>query len=552
MTFLAPFLGFAALLGIPILIFYLIREQPRRQLVSTLIFWEDLKSKVYETPLWRKLRRWVSLLLQLLFLAILVLAFAHPIGSWESHGTHPRVFVLDASASMSATESGSSRFENARQELKRAIRRMGPFEEAALVTTGTPPEILSGWTRSHRRLLEAADRAKPSALAQYPRDALALAKNLQTTRGDGEIAFFTDGVWDRALDAKFLEGMQVERFSSTPSNVGLTIFSARRSLVAPGEFSLLAEVQAAGPEERRGTVEIRRDGKLIDAQEITVSAKTPWRKTWNLQTEAATTFEARLVGFSDDRLGTDDHHSLQLEPLPKIDVSIVSPANSFLEAVFAAMPEVRVSRVWPADKAGEGDSGKLWIFDGAVPSPEFKARGLVLLAPRQGGFFGEVGGDMKDPLVTEVDDKSEVVRFASIDQVRAAQAVDIKPTSGADVFVSSLGRPLIFGRWSGQRPWIVIGFDMEKSDFVLRAAFPVLMENLVQSLRSSDEAPAPVPLPGSVTTRLEENPLPAKTLEPSRASLGDWLLRPLWWWLLAAALVWVFLEWIAYHRRITE
>lgn len=552
MTFLAPWLGLATLLGIPVIIFYLIREKPRRRFVSTLIFWEDLPSKAYETPLWRKLRRWISLLLQLLFLALLVLALVRPAGFWESFGARPRVFVLDGSASMAATDVVPNRFEAARAELRRKIRGMGPFEEAALVVSGDPPRILCGWTRSHRRLLEALDRATPSAQAADPRPAIALARNLQTTRGDGEVVFFTDDVWDRKLDAAFLQGIRCEHFGEGATNTGLTLFAARRSLVSPGEFSLLAEVQAAGTGNHKGTLELSRNGKLIDAQEITAVPGTAWRKTWNFQAEDSADFEARLVGFAGDHLAADDRHAVRLEPLPRAEVALVSPPNSFLEAVFLAMPEVQVSWVWPPEKAGTGDAKKLWIFNGAVPPPDFAARGLVLLTPEKSGFFGEVRGEMADPLVTEVEETAEAVRFASISQVRAARAQEITPAGGADVFVSSLGRPLVFGRWSGQRPWLVIGFDMEKSDFVLRAAFPVIMENLVQSLRAAAE-PSPLgTLPGATATRLEKNAVsetgPAHTSVP----FADWLLRPLWWWLLTAALIWVFAEWWTYHRRITE
>ena len=55
MNFLWPTAWWLALLGVPIVLFYLIRQRLRAKPVTTLLFWENLSPKVHNLPLWRKL-----------------------------------------------------------------------------------------------------------------------------------------------------------------------------------------------------------------------------------------------------------------------------------------------------------------------------------------------------------------------------------------------------------------------------------------------------------------------------------------------------------------
>src|SRR6202000_2141728 len=87
MKFLWPAAWSLLGLALPIILFYLIRQRLRVKSVTTLLFWENLAPKVHNLPLWRKLRRLVSLLLQLLLLALLVFALARPILPGQSEVT---------------------------------------------------------------------------------------------------------------------------------------------------------------------------------------------------------------------------------------------------------------------------------------------------------------------------------------------------------------------------------------------------------------------------------------------------------------------------------
>ena len=142
-------------------------------------------------------------------------------------------------------------------------------------------------------------------------------------------------------------------------------------------------------------------------------------------------------------------------------------------------------------------------------------------------------------------------------------AREFRPSPGAEVFAQSFGKPLLFGRWpaaatgSDTRRWLVLPFDLENTDFVLRTAFPVMLGNLVQSLRFEQPAEAH-PLPGEVKSRLLRT-TPATpnsgsaTASATVTSTGIWWAwAPLWWWAAAIGVVWLLSEWWLFSRRVTE
>jgi hypothetical protein len=107
---------------------------------------------------------------------------------------------------------------------------------------------------------------------------------------------------------------------------------------------------------------------------------------------------------------------------------------------------------------------------------------------------------------------------------------------------------LIFGQWDRQPRWLVIGFDPVKSDLPLRTAFPVLMANLLQSLRGdADLRQGTAVLPGRVESDLV--PLVPATVE---AKIDRSMVWPGWWLVLLVALAVVVGEWYLYNRRITD
>ncbi|PTY03361.1 hypothetical protein DB346_05630 [Verrucomicrobia bacterium LW23] len=670
MTMLWPAaLGLFAL-AIPIIALYLVKSRVPKRTVSTLLFWEQIKPRLSQQPFWRKLRRWLSLALQLLLLALLVSALTQPQPFWRSSQPERVVYVISGSASMRARDVSPDRWAQAVAMLEQRINQMRYTDEAAVILATDPPQILSGWTTSQRSLKHALSGAAPGAGPADVRPALSLAENLASSREGGRVVFISDGVLSYPLEpgaqtasataapapsapaqsivaatpaptstaatnspapapaasaspatasasaspaaappsaatnapsaspvatsdplpapapsastaaseapAKKPSLTLVRVGSDDAANVGITLFSARRSAVAPGEFQISARIESNLKEPATVEFQLTRDSRVMDVQTVKLEPGKPWEKAWREQGPAAVQFHATISGAARDDLAADNSASARVEGLHKLSVLLVSPQNAFLEALLTSLDLVDWHRVEPGkDTAAETSAAGLVIYSQCLPSAEAKPRAAVFIAPDGTGFWGKSGAPLEAPMVSEWQRESVPLRYVSLDQVRLNSAKTYTPAPGSAVLAESFGHPLIFGDWdpASAPRWLVLGFDLEQSDFVLRTAFPVLLGNVIQSLRPTEQAASAAVLPGPVCSRLTStvpaeafvngpgggsaSPTGATSLGTAASESGAWTTsfmpaHPAWWWLTILGLLLLMIEWRLYSRRVTE
>ncbi|MEI6339187.1 MAG: VWA domain-containing protein [Verrucomicrobiota bacterium] len=550
MNFLFPAAWGGLVLALPVIALYLIRTRQERRSISTLLFWDQLKTQSTNSALWRKLRRWISLLVQLLFLLLLVFALTRPLVPWQSVQPSRTVFVLDPSASRSAREGDATRWERAVQILAGRIRQMRSFDRAAILLAGDPPQVLSGWTASRRALLDSLQQARPES-GQIPlRPALALAENLKMTQPNSSIVLLTDGVWKDKDEAP--AGVECLWIGEPQPNTGITHFSARRSFAAPGEVRVSAEVVSHAKAGVNGAIELTRDGHWVDVQNLSLAPGETWQREWDVRTDEAAVFEARLTDFPADALRADDSARATVEAVAPIKVLLVSGPNAYIEAALSALPLVEWARVEPGGYKGFSDPQTLYVFN-RTPAPEsFEKANILLINPPVAGFWGNPVGAVERPLVSEVNPNQPLLRHTGFARVTLAAATRWEKPPQAQVFADSFGDPLIYGQWDDRQKWAVLGFDLDGSDFVLRTAFPILLGNAVESLRPAKNVSAST-APGKIESALERSvPQEAAGKQTSAAPSGWWFAFPLWWWAVGAACVWLLGEWWLYSRRVTE
>ena len=559
MTFLWPLAWGLSALAIPVIGFYLIRTRLQRKQVSTFLFWNPLTAQVYNHSLWRKLRHWISLMLQLLFLFLLILALSQPIASWQSTKSCSVILLVDSSVSMTTTDGSPDRWTDAVQSAQRRIAQLRFFDEAILIAAGETPRVISPWTRNKRSLGRALLAAAPGKNVSDVRSALALAHNLAGQREHAEIFFITDGVWEFEPTPEMLQDVKLKiEGNKNPVNSGITLFSARRSPSAPGEYQLLARVSASA--DTSVELEVRRDGGLIDVQQLKLAPGKPWQKSWTGTANGETHFEARLVGMKRDDLSTDNVAQTSLSALHSVDVEVVAPPHTFLDAVLDSLPLVNAHRTWPVETLTTSDPAKFYIFYQCLPPEGFRPGSMLLINPSTDGFWGKFKGTLDAALVTEIKHDEPIMRFIALDQVRLDKVSDFTPAPESTVFVKYLGeentveKPLLFGQWNSSAPrWLVQSFGLEDSDLVYRTAFPILLANLVQSLQPEKITPNQR-LPGPVATSLKTvNSVSVENRDSSPTHLnGGWTELPVWWWALLLSVIWLIAEWGLFSRRITE
>ena len=165
---------------------YILKLRRRTVAVPFSKLWEKILRDKEATSLFSRLKRLLSLLVQLALLALLAFALGDPRAAATLIKGRNLVVLVDASASMQATDVSPTRLSAAKEEVKKVIRGLGGSDRmlvAQMDAAITPLGPMSGDTSE---LVRALDSIKATdARADFPR-ALRFATDsvrLSTHRG---------------------------------------------------------------------------------------------------------------------------------------------------------------------------------------------------------------------------------------------------------------------------------------------------------------------------------------------------------------------------------
>src|SRR5438552_5268388 len=185
-----------AALTVPIVIFYILKIRLRQVPVSTTIFWQQIYDEKRPRSLWQILRHLISLLVQIVWLLLLVLALTEPFFTWEILQARRLILVVDNSASMRATDVTPTRLDMAKQLGRQLISGLRFRDEMAVVAAGVQPQVICGLTGHERTLQTALAGIQPSDGPTRVADAVDLGKRLLADAEHGRVVVLSDGCFD--------------------------------------------------------------------------------------------------------------------------------------------------------------------------------------------------------------------------------------------------------------------------------------------------------------------------------------------------------------------
>lgn len=525
MAFLAPLALLLGLLAVPIVVLYMLRLRRREVLVSSTLLWRKLLRDREANAPWQRLRRNLLLILQLLILAALVLALARPFLPTPSVVSGSVVVLLDASASMQATDVEPTRFEQAREIVDEWIGNLGGDDRMTLILAGRLPRVLASASNDREALREALAAAQPEAgSADWPA-ALALASGAAQGFSDARIVVVSDGGLTGDLPPLPVETAYVP-VGASGENLALLALAGRRIAPASGgeqeaTTQLLAGVANLGAETQRALLSLELDGTLYDSRRIEVAPGERRNLTWELPA-GVETVAARLSEQSADFLPVDDHAWAVFEGGASNRVLLVGEGNRFLEQALAVLPGVELFLASPG--APLDANYDLYVFD-STPLPESLPAAPLFVVnppPDSSNPLLEVTGVFSSTAVTSVAD-SPLLQFVDWGGVSVRVARQVSAPWARPVISAEGGPLLLAGEQEGRRA-VVLTFALSDSDLPLRIAFPVLIANIASWLNPGRAFDAPTGLgpgdpvaitPGPDTTAvLVEKPDGSTWLQP--------------------------------------
>ncbi len=493
MNFLAPAALALSALAIPILIFYMLKLRRREVTVSSTLLWQMLLRERQANAPWQRLRRNLLLLLQLLILAALILALARPALSIPTIASGASVIVLDASASMNATDVDPSRFEAARRAAQNVIDTLPSAAPATMIVAGQQPQVIAAAETDRDALKRALEQAQPTNGAANWSAALALAAGaLGQPANPAATVIISDG--GLPPDLPPLPGeVRYLPIGQSSDNVGVSALSLRPT--ANGA-ELFASVTNYGDRDRSVILSFYSNDALIHSQPIDLKAGETQPVVLNDLPREAAIYHAKLSlpAGSDqllDALPLDDSAFAVNNPAGSRRVLVVSKGNVFLEQLLAAIPDLQAYRVIP-QKDGSlpmpKDEFDLYIFDGKLPE-NFPFKPALLINPPENPVL-RVDGVFTDTANTRVID-SPVTRYVDWNNVHVRQAKHLDLPQWAKTLVDSAGGPLVVAGDTGVRRVGALTFDLHDSDLPLQVTFPILLTNLINYLAPGRSFSAP-------------------------------------------------------------
>ena len=482
MSFLSPIAFLGLLLFIPVILLYLLKQRRRRVTVSTLLFWDEILRDEHRVASITRLRKILSLLLQLLVLLLLILALARPILAKDARGARRIVILLDTSASMLADEGGETRFQQAVEKAHDVIAGMASGDTAMLVAAGAHPEVVMPFTSSRRTLHEALDGTAPAHSGADFAAALHVLAQLPPDERETCVYVISDGAFD-AVPFAPPERMQFayRPVGETRDNIGITAFQVRPLPALPRDFEILFEMANESDASVTLPFALYVGEDLVVADEVTIPARGTYRHS--MRQFSATGGAVRLVADWDDALPIDNEAHAVLPTVTPVPVALVTEGNYFMESALLTDDGIALSTMTPAhyqERAATLDAA-VYLFDGWAPETPPSAH-VIYTGPWPAALGIAAGDANSDPIITEWDRDHPVNRHLQWTNIAIETAQRLTAPENFTPLVSSFEHPLVLLDDAGTHHTMVVGFNTSTSDLPLRVAFPILIANTIRHM----------------------------------------------------------------------
>jgi hypothetical protein len=484
---------------------YLLRMRRRQVVVPFAALWEIVTRESESRKLWRRLRRMLSWLVQILILLLILAALGDPRPDVWLREPQTLAIVIDRSASMSGTtEDGGTRLDAARVRAQQEIAALGPADQAVIISAGEEVGVVAPRSGDQTALAAALATIEPSYGEADLGRALALAEHVVADSDGPRVLVLTDGALD---DASLLALSRctagavpcaIATTSGATDNVAITAFAARRYPNARDKVEVLAEVKNLGDTPAVVELDVQADGVSVGRRRLELLPGQSRREALADLEAARARFVAHLESVDDAPAGMstalgpafDDIAYAVVPPLSPLAVAVVTDGTDlFLEAALLTQGEhVELTGVSP-DQAVAGHAAlrdaDVVVFDvgdGPLPQTLPDAHLLVFDPLRRlpSPFPIAKRTDIKRPFLTEQLRDHPVLAHVVLKDVNISRGTTFALEPGDQALVRTLGEPIVMLRERGDHGLVAVGFDPRQTDLPLRVAFPLFIDNVLR------------------------------------------------------------------------
>lgn len=514
---------------VPPLIFLLYFLKLRRvplEVPSTYL-WTKTVEDMHVNSLWQKLRKNLLLFLQLLAALLLMLSCLRPGCDGEELAGERFIFVIDQSASMSATDTdtGITRLAEAKRQANALIDQMESSDNAMIISFSDNSIPVQSYTSSKGILKSKIKSIKQTQRSSDINEALLAASGLANPGRTSDRTSEIDVQVAEALPATmyiFSDGAvkEVPRFSlgnltpeyrpvgsqlaEPPPNIGITSFAINDQLEADGQVQVFARIFNSGIEDQQVGLSLFVGDELADARQITVGGVGFLPINFDLSNFVSTLESAekiRLEIDEDDFYMQDNNAYCVLNPPKQANVLVVTDSNEYLEFAMSTSAVSKLANVEFEDRAFLDDKTyqerstlglyDLVIFDQCSPKTMPLCNTVFFGDLPPGDQWEEVKKLETSPII-DFSTSDPLMFDVNMGNVNVLSSLVVKGPQGSSPLIeSSQGTIMMVGPREGFED-LVIGFSLVtyaedgdisiNTDWPKSPSFPFFVQNIVYHL----------------------------------------------------------------------
>ncbi len=516
--------GILAAIPPAIVLLYFLKLRRKPVQVPSTYLWAKSIEDLQVNSIWQRLRQSLLLWLQLLLVALAMLALLRPGWRGSALSGERFIFLIDNSASMAATDVAPSRLGEAQRRVDQLIDQMKSGDQAMIISfcdTARVEQLFTDNRRELRRRLAAVRQTnRGTSLAEALRLAAGMNgpargsdnKDEAVDRPAATLYIFSDGKF--ADVSQFALGQLVPIFvpigSGKCENLAVTAFNTKRPEGQPDKLQAFGRLENFGPQDVAAEAELLRDGALADASRVTVKAGGSAGVVFDLSDFHSGNLELRVR--PGGQLSIDDSGWAAVSPAQKSRVLLVTPGDeSLLRGLESAGEMADVKVITPdalknaeqsaAIAAGQYD---LVIYEHCQPA-ELPPANTLFIGQIPPGEAWTAGEREQAPQVIDINASHPLMQFVDLGNVLFVSSLPLKPPQGATTLIESNGGVLFAVAPRDGWEDAVLGADIltrdekgertRNTDWPLRLSFVVLLRNVLDYLGGHRDSSAWCTLP---------------------------------------------------------
>lgn len=467
---LLEFSALFTLISAAVVALYLLDRSRVRIQAATLRFWQAAQIPPSQQRSRRIQQPW-SLLLQLLAIALLLLAASQVRWGGERYTPHNHVLILDASAASAAPSRADARVNVLTASKRKALawlKTLPTQDKVSVVEAGTLLTPRTSLETNRQQTIKAIEELRSGTGSTHIESAFEFAGTLQRRAGGiaGEIVYAGPARLASGEEqiSKVPQNLRLLVTDTSLNNIGIRKAGVRRSLEDLNVWDVLVTIKNYASRPKPLAVGLSYGGVPVASTNATLAAGAEQTLTLTHRTKSSGMLEVRLLG-SDD-IALDDRVELELPSLPSVRAKVFSREPQVWRPLLAANPLVEASYFSPEQYTPQAADGSLLIFDGISPTKPEKSSALYVTTGTQELVLKTWRGD--HPISSGIRSRD----------FRLSGAKTLTPTSGeVPVLESESGPLLVAGKGT-----VRLGFQPAKTAMRQEVTGPLLIANILRYL----------------------------------------------------------------------